>query len=73
MLALELAQQQVAALGRPVERELGRHLAVPRGLELLLDDGADRLELADADAAGFPRRLVQQQLLDGDSWPGLSR
>src|SRR5258706_14780265 len=71
VLALELAQQRVAALGRTVERQLGRHLAIPYGLELLLDDGADRLELAEADTARFPRRLVQQQLLDGDLVTGV--
>src|SRR4026208_1854575 len=66
VLAFELAQQQVAALGRAVQGELGRDLAVPDALQLFFEDRADLLEFAEADAARFARRMVEQDLPDRD-------
>src|SRR5579862_3853410 len=66
VLAFELAQECVAALGRPVQRELGRHLPVPYAFEFLLEDRPDLREGAEADAARLACRVDQEQLADRD-------
>src|SRR5688572_3041648 len=71
MLLLELAQQRIAALCGAVQSQLGGNLALPGALQLFLEDGADLRVLPQPDAARLARRLVEQQLADGDLVAGI--
>src|SRR3546814_11053331 len=55
---LEAAQQLVAALDCRIERLLSRLGASPHGLQLLIDDRADLVEAAEADAFGVSGRRL---------------
>src|SRR5690606_17067116 len=62
----EVPQKRVAALHDRVKRFLGGLVAGQKLLELLVDDVADLDVVAEPQALGVRRRLVQRALLDGD-------
>src|SRR6056297_2376095 len=61
--ALEPAQKLVATLDGRVERRLRVLVAGPHGLELFVDDAADLVEGAKAQALGIGGRRVRSHLL----------